>query len=288
MLEHIFVSHIMKHLDKYQLLSDCQHGFRARRSCETQLITMYHDLAQALDSNIQTDMIVLDFSKAFDRVPHQRLLKKIHHYGVQGNTHKWITSFLQDRTQQVVVDGHSSDTAPVISGVPQGTVLGPLLFLLFINDLPAGISSHTRLFADDCIIYRQIHNEADQNILQDDLDKLAHWEKRWGMDFHPNKCSILRVTRSKSPRQRDYILKGTTLALDKTTKYLGVDLQANLSWNTHIDRVTKKANSMLGFLRRNLRTTNEDTKTNGYIAMVRFNLEYCSTIWNPHQQGHNL
>ena len=202
---------------------------------------------------------------------------------MQGNTYNWISSFLQDRTQQVVVDGQTSDAVPVISGVPQGTVLGPLLFLLFINDLPAGLNSQTRLFADDCIIYRQIRTTLDHQILQNDLDMLADWEKRWGMDFHPQKCSVLRVTRSRSPSLKDYILKGTTLQLDSTTKYLGVDLQTNLSWNSHINRVTKKANSMLGFLRRNLRTTNEDTKTNAYIAMVRSNLDYCSTIWNPYQ-----
>ena len=285
LLEHIVVSQTMKHLDKHNILSDCQHGFRARRSCETQLLAMCHELAHSLDQNIQTDMIVLDFSKAFDRVPHQRLLQKIHHYGVQGTTHNWISSFLQDRTQQVVVDGQTSDTVPVISGVPQGTVLGPLLFLLFINDLPAGLTSNTRLFADDCIIYRHIRTDVDHQILQNDLDKLADWEKRWGMDFHPKKCSVLRVTRSRSPKLNDYMLKGITLQLDKTTKYLGVDLQSNLSWNSHLNRVSKKANSMLGFLRRNLRTTNEDTKTNAYIALVRSNLDYCSTIWSPHQQG---
>ena len=134
---------------------------------------MCHKLANSLDQNIQTDMIILDFSKTFDRVPNQRLLKKVYHYGVQGNAYKWISSFLQDRTQQVVVDGQSSDTVPVISGVPQGTVLGPLVFLLFINDLPTGLTSRTYIFADDCIIYRQIRKEDDHHIIQNDFDKLA-------------------------------------------------------------------------------------------------------------------
>ena len=164
-------------------------------------------------------------------------------------------------------------------------MLGPILFLIFINDLPEGILSKTRLFADDCILYRQIKSEEDQNILQTDLNTLATWEKTWGMDFHPLKCSVLRVSRSRHPIQTDYTLKGIKLTEDQTSKYLGVDLQADLAWASHIDRVTKKANSMLGFLRRNLRNTSQETKTRAFNSLVRSNLEYCCTVWNPHQRS---
>ena len=178
--EHILVSNVLSHLNEHDILTNCQHGFRARRSCETQLIGLYHDLAQSLDKKKQTDLAILDFSKAFDRVPHQRLLKKLRHYGIQGNTHKWIESCLSGRTQQVIIEGESSYNAPVVSGIPQGTVSGtpqgtvldPLLFLIFINDLPEHIQSKVRLFADDCIVYREINNKSDCEILQEDLHAL--------------------------------------------------------------------------------------------------------------------
>ena len=131
--EYISTNNILKHLEDNSILTDSQHCFRARRSCETQLLTLVHELADSNDRGKQIDLVILDFSKAFDREPHQRLPAKINHYGIQGQTYKWIESFLSDRRQKVIVDGAVSDKAPVVSGVLQGTVLGPLLFLLFIR-----------------------------------------------------------------------------------------------------------------------------------------------------------
>ena len=153
---------------------------------------------------------------------------------------------------------------------------------MFINDLPDCVTSKTRLFADDCIIYRPIKSTQDCTVLQEDLKNLAQWEEKWGMSFHPDKCNVLRVTRARTPVVFNYCLKGQQLQEEIQSKYLGVDISSNLSWNSHIDRIVKKGNSMLGFLQRNLRINNRETKASAYYSIVRPNLEYCASIWNPH------
>ena len=150
-----------------------------------------HDIISNLDGamnrgNKQTDLIIVDFAKAFDKVPHRRLYHKLDYYGIRGSTHKWISSWLSGRSQQEVLDGQASVPVPVLSGVPQGSVLGPILFLIFINDLPDNIKSSVRLFTDDCVLYRNIHSLQDCLILQDDLDSLGLWEADWQKKFHAN------------------------------------------------------------------------------------------------------
>ena len=157
LLEHIVYSNIMDHLEKHNLLSDRQHAFRKKHSCEAQLVTVINDWAKILDKGGQVDTFILDFEKAFDTPPHELLKCKLFGYGIRGKTLLWIYSFLCSRQQRVVINGAKSKWAPVLSGVPQGTVLGPLLFSLYINDIMVDIDSEIRLFADDCVCYRQIH-----------------------------------------------------------------------------------------------------------------------------------
>ena len=196
LLEHIIHSNIMDHLDAHNILNSAQHGFRQRRSCETQLITTLDDFSKCLDKKQQIDGILLDFSKAFDKVDHQKLLHKLHNFGIQNSLLKWMESFLLGRQQTVIVDGAESPPKPVLSGVPQGTVLGPLLFLIYINDITHKLSPGTiiRLFADDSLLYRIIKSPEDAKILQKDLDTLQKWELENKMEFHPGKCLVLRIT----------------------------------------------------------------------------------------------
>ena len=175
----------MSRLDHHNILSDKQHGFRKRRSCESQLIVTIDDLARCLNESGQIDAILLNLYKAFDKAPNTRLAKKLNHYCVRGETLTWINSFLANLNQQVVLEGKQSSTAPVISGVSHGTVLGPLLFLCYIIDLPECVSSTARLFADDYLLYRVINSHSDTDLLQWDLQD---WEDKWLMQFNPDKC----------------------------------------------------------------------------------------------------
>ncbi|XP_076437648.1 uncharacterized protein LOC143276877 [Babylonia areolata] len=174
------------------------HGFRQQRSCETQLIELVEELTSSMASGRRTDVLVLDFGKAFDKVNHSLLLHKLHNYGVRGKINKWISDFLANRCQAVVVEGAQSNFIDVKSGVPQGSVLGPCLFLVFINDLPENLTSKTRMFADDTAMYRAISSTEDHAHLQEDLERLQIWERKWEMAFNPGKCATLRITRCKN------------------------------------------------------------------------------------------
>jgi hypothetical protein len=192
-LEHIICSHLLKHFEKYQILSSLNHGFRSAYSTETQLIVTMHDLLSTFDKKQQVDVAILDFSKAFDTVPHDLLLLKMANYGVNGSLLQRLSSFLKHRSMNVVVDGTHSRSVHVESGVPQGTVLGPLMFLCHINDLPLSVKSYVRLFADDCLLYRTIHTMQDHIDLQSDLHQLEIWAETWGMKFNAKKCYILSI-----------------------------------------------------------------------------------------------
>ena len=284
-LEHIIASNIAKHLDRQGLMYDLQHGFRERRSCETQLAMLIEDLARNASLGKQTDIILLDFSKAFDKVNHSKLLWKLHQYGIRGHVLGWIRAFLGSRSQQVVIDGEESESVPVTSGVPQGSVLGPILFLVYINDLPDEVRSQVRLFADDTALYLTMESEDDSSALQNDLDILSAWESRWDMEFNPSKCQVVHVAGSKGPvNKTNYVLHGQVLESVTSARYLGVDISSNLSWKTHVDRITGNANRTLGFIRRNIKTKMSKVRERAYNSLVRPQLEYASAVWDPHNK----
>ena len=282
LLEHIVCSNIMAHLDEYKLLSDRQHAFRKGHSCETQLTTVINDWAKILDNRGQVDTFILDFEKAFDTPPHELLKSKLFSYGIGGKTLKWIDSFLCFRQQRVVVNGVKSDWAPFLLGVPQGTVLGPLLFSLYINDISSDIESEIRLFADDCVCYREIKDEEDTMKLQRDIDRLGSWARKWGMRFQPVKCNMMQLTRKRIKKiHASYTLEGTNLENVESIKYLGITITSDLRWNTHVSNVCTKANRTLGYLRRNLYSCPPEVKEAAYKGLVRPVLDYGSSVWDP-------
>ena len=284
LLEHIIFTSIMSHLEKNNILNDEQHGFRKGRSCETQLALTIDDLAKILDKQGQADVIIMDFSKAFDLVPHQRLLLKLRHFGISGTLHAWIKNFLTQRTQQVVLDGATSSSIAVTSGVPQGTVLGPLLFILYLNDLPDGLSSQVRLLADDCILYRKVNSVEDSNLLQNDINSLCEWESKWKMKFNVSKCFAMCVTHKRKPLLTSYKMNNSPLQIVSSHTYLGVEINSKLNWAEHINSISAKANRVLGLLRRNLYSCSRKVKEAAYKTLVRPKLEYCSSIWDPYHQ----
>ena len=172
--------------------------------------------------------------------------------------------------------------APVTSGVPQGSVLGPCLFLLFIKDLAEGIEGSVRLFADDIITYMVVDNLSDAPRLQRDLDRLERWEDLWQMEFHPKKCQVLRVTKKRKVNvvEASYTLRGHTLQVVDHAKYLGVTISGDLKWNRHLTNIVNKANSTLAVLKRNVKVPSKEVKDAAYKALVRTHLEYASSVWD--------
>ena len=276
-MEHILTSQLQTYAETNDIFHSNQHGFRANHGCELQLTELITDITYNLDQGKETEVCVLDFSKAFDKVNHQKLLLKLARYGVNYQVIAWIEDFLTGRQQKVVVEGEESSVANVTSGVPQGSVIGPTMFLYYINDLPDNIKSVVRLFADDTVVYNTTDNH---QCLQEDLDQLAIWETNSDMEFHPMKCQHMTFSRKRNPDTQSIRLHDTEIPRASTVKYLGVTLDPKIIWNTHIDNITNKANSTLGFIRRNVLTTSQSVKETAYKQLVRPVLEYASVAWD--------
>lgn len=288
-LEAIIREDLIKHVMKYNLISKFQYGFMPGRSTTLQLIKVLDLWLETLDNKGCVDVIYCDFMKAFDKVPHKRLLHKLKTYRFGDRYVRWIEAFLVDRKQRVRVNGEFSNWTSVLSGIPQGTVLGPFLFVLYINDLPDSVlkNSHTYLFADDTKIFKGIFGEQDCRDLQDDISEIYKWSEKWLLKFHPDKCKNMRLGNADVP-DYDYRLHENQDIIQKSTheKDLGVGIDEKLKFDIHINEKVNKANSILGIITRTFSSAEREIMLPLYTSLVRPHLEYANQVWSPHLKKH--
>ena len=287
-LESIVKEHMFEHLKAKNLLSEKQHGFREGRSCLSNLLTTLEEWTDILDDRACVDIAYLDFRKAFDLVSHKHLLLKLQKHGINGQLWNWIKSFLENRKQKVVIRGYESEELDVLSGVPQGSVLGPLLFLIFINDLPKCTTCPVCLFADDSKIYCRVprygsdlnNPQSAENTLQKDLNELQKWATKWKMAFNVDKCKIMHLGYGNN--KHDYSLGGETLTKSTEEKDLGILIDNDLKFSRHIRGIVGKANRMIGLIKISFECIDSEMFSNLYNSLVRPLLEYCVQAWSPH------
>ena len=278
-----------------ELLSKCnhlidprQHGFMEMKSCTTQLVSFCDSLALSLNENALTDVIYFDFQKAFDSVNHDIILEKLkHQYNIDGSLLQFFKYYLKDRYQRVVIGNKMSSQCRVKSGVPQGSILGPTLFILFLNDITNDLSPGTNIamYADDTKIWRKILIQDDHWILQRDINSLLNWAHRNKMVFHPSKSYVLPICNSNAASPRDnfiYSLNDAPISYTDIEKDLGVHLQVKLDWTHHCNKLYSKANQRLGLLKRTCHFTKNVNKRRAfYLSQVRSQFEHCTIIWRP-------
>ena len=281
-MESIIKRQMVEYLTSNAFFEGCQHGFVKGRSTLTNLLETFEAWTRILDEGFGVDVAYLDYRKAFDTVPHRRLLVKLDRLGIQGKLLGWIGSFLQNRTMRVVVRNDGSRWIVVKSGVPQGSVLGPLLYLGFVKDLPDWILNGIKMFADDTKLWARIKNMEDSLGLQKDLDTLARWTQDWLLSFNLDKCKIMSIGHAidtvytMSDGKKEVVLRKTEVEKD-----LGVYTSSNLKSSVQCKESVRKAQAVLGLIRRNFkRIDKEDFKTL-YNSYIRPHLEYSIQAWSP-------
>ena len=279
-IESILKDSILDHLDKFSLINDSQHGFSKGRSCLTNLLVFMEEITHSLDEGNSVDVIYLDFAKAFDKVPYRRLFSKLRSHGIGGKVTQWIEAWLTNRKQKVGLNKKYSDWSSVVSGVPQGSVLGPLLFLIYINDLDVGIISKLGKFADDTKVARGVSNDREVDILREDLCNIFQWSVDWQMLFNLDKCTVIHLG-SKNP-QREYKMGNNILKKSKQERDLGVIIDSSGKSTEQCIMAVKKANTVLGMIKRNIVYKSKDVIVRLYKALVRPKLEYCVQAWCPY------
>jgi hypothetical protein len=272
-------------MKEHKLFSVDQHGFLPNKSCITQLLIIIEHWTKIIDEGYCIDNIYLDFSKAFDSVPHERLLLKLRILGLSELTIKWFTSFLGNRTQRVCIEGEYSNWVKVTSGVRQGRVLGPILFLIYINDLPDAVNSFVKNFADDTKLYNTANSDEDCEKLQNSINDTSVWANLWQLPFNADKCKVIHFGRNNP--ETNYTIPNSSGTVQNLTtideeKDLGVFFDKKLTFNNHINHCVKKANQMLGLIKRNFTALDPYSFTQLYKALVRSHLEYGNVIWRPH------
>ena len=275
---------IVNHLNSHNLLSDCQFGFRKNRNTILQLLTVLEDWTDYIDNDSQIDTIYLDFRKAFDSVPHKRLIHKVKAYGITGSLLQWLENFLQNRRQRVVLNGNFSQWQDVLSGIPQGSILGPILFIIFVNDIPDAVGNICKLFADDCKLYKSIKTVTDQEELQKDLDSLCDWSKDWLLNFNIQKCKT--VSYGKVKYNYEYQMTDKTgvnhkLKNENGEKDLGIEFRSNLNFDEHISRTVNKVNKIIGLVRRKFSYIDKSLFLTLYKSIIRSHIDYGNLIYFP-------
>ena len=277
-----------KYLEGENILNEKQFGFRKGKSCVSNLLCFYSrvtDIVQEREGWV--DSVYLDLKKAFDKVPHNRLMWKLEKIGgVSGKLAEWMKNYLVGREMRTVVRGIKSEWRKVTSGVPQGSVLGPIMFLVYINDMPTGVDSYMNMFADDAKIMRKVRNLEDCNKLQEDLDKIYEWGKQWQMEFNISKCHVMKMGKSKYRPYKEYKLGEETVKEVSEEKDLGVIIQNNLSPENHINKIFGKTYNMLQNIRFSFHYMDERMMKKILSTLIRPQLEYAAVIWSPHMRKH--
>ena len=284
--ERVMRKFLVHWLEANNLLSKHQHGFRKSKSCVTQLLAHIDSILNMLMEGANADVIYLDFAKAFDKVSHKILLKKLENLGIGGKILTWLKSFLSNRFQSVSVEGKLSFIHLVLSGVPQGTVLGPLLFIIFIDDIYESVKySLARSFADDTRLTKAIKSIIDQLQLQEDLDAVVEWADENGMELHEGKFELLqhgKIVELKGPSGYSYKLSsGQIIANSSKVKDLGITVDESLGWTTHIAEVSKQASQMSAWVLRTFTTRQQFPLMTLYKSLIRSKLDYCCPVWSP-------
>lgn len=269
------------------LIASQQHGFVSGKSTASNLMEFTNFVSQSLEQHGQVDVIYTDLTKAFDRVNHKILLSKLEKYGVTGNLLRWFNSYLNNRKMRVVFNGCKSQAFSPNSGVPQGSILGPLLFLIYINDLPQFLASDNLLYADDLKLFKVINSESDCSTLQNDLEVLLEWCQLNDLGLNVNKCFKVTYTLKKTHVNKDYHIDDKAVREVNKIKDLGVTFDSKLKFDSHYGDISNRAYRMSGFILRVSSSFNSiRTSVLLFKSLVRSILEYGSSVWNPHHDCH--